>query len=80
MTEKQLPLIIKVKEFLIDNLGFHSGSVFKLKNSSAIKLTSQKAINNSKGSILLIIKNIHIIQNYLIPFFNKVKFLSKKGQ
>jgi hypothetical protein len=41
-------------------------------------INSQKARNNSKSSVLFIIKDIRILHNYLIPFFDKVEFLSKK--
>jgi LAGLIDADG endonuclease len=43
-------------------------------------INSQKARNNSKSSVLFIIKDIRILQNYLIPFFDKINFLSKKAQ
>jgi hypothetical protein len=41
-------------------------------------INSQKARNNSKSSVLFIIKDIRILHNYLVPFFDKVEFLSKK--
>ncbi|KAG0122973.1 putative maturase [Tuber indicum] len=59
-TELQLPVILKIKEFLM-----------------AINI--QKARGNSKSSVLFLIKNINILQNYLIPYFDKLVFLSKKG-
>src|SRR6266487_2671624 len=80
MSEQQLPVLIKIKEFFITNLGFDKNSIFKLKNSSIMTLNIQKARNNSKNSVLFLIKNIHILHNYLIPFFNEVKFISKKGK
>lgn len=42
----------------------------------------QKARNNSKSSVLFIIKDVRILHNYLIPFFDKLRqdFLSKKVQ
>ena len=80
LSEQQLPVLIKVKEFLINNLGFDSYSIFKIKNSSVISLINQKPRNKSKGSILFIIKNIHILHNYLIPYLNKFKFFSKKDK
>ena len=43
-------------------------------------INTQKARNNSKSSVLFIIKDIRILHNYLIPFFNKLEFLSKKAQ
>lgn len=80
LTERQLPVLEKIKEFLIYNLGFDDNSIWKLNNSSAIGINTQKARKNSKGSVLLIIKNIHILYNYLIPFFDKVEFRSKKAK
>jgi len=80
MSEQQLPVLIKIKEFFITNLGFDKNSIFKLKNSSLMTLNIQKARNNSKNSVLFLIKNIHILHNYLIPFFSEVKFISKKGK
>lgn len=64
MSERQLPVIEKIKEFLFNNLGFDSYSLLKLKCSSAITINFQKARNNSKASVLLLIKNIHILHNY----------------
>jgi hypothetical protein len=43
-------------------------------------INTQKARNNSKGSVLFIIKDLRILYNFLIPFFDQVDFLSKKGQ
>lgn len=82
LTERQLPVLVKIKEFLIQNLGFDSDSIWKLNNTSAIGINTQKARNNSKGSALLIIKDIRILYNYLIPFFDELSesFLSKKAQ
>jgi len=78
LTEKQLPVLEKVKEYLTDNLGFDSYSLYKLKNSSAITINHQKARNNSKGSVLLLIKNIHVLHNYFLPFIGGLNFHTKK--
>ena len=43
-------------------------------------INTQNARKNSKGSVLFIIKDIRILHNYLIPFFDKLEFLSKKVQ
>jgi len=75
----QLPVIIKIKEFLENNLGFDFYSLYKLKNSSNILVTMLKARNNSKASVSLTIKNIRILNNYFIPFLEEMVFLSKKG-
>lgn len=78
LTEKQLPLLEKIKEYLINNMGFYSYSKYKLANSSAITINHQKARNNSKGSVLLLIKNIHILHNYFLPFLGDLNFFTKK--
>ena len=52
LTERQLPVLEKIKEFLVNNLGFDSYSMFKLNFSSVISITHQKARKNSKASPL----------------------------
>ena len=76
----QLPVMLKIKEFLENNLGFDSYSLYKLKNSSAIPVVSNKARNNNKASVSLIIKNVRVLNNYLVPFLEDMKFLTKKGK
>ena len=75
----QLPVLVKIKEFLENNLGFDKYSMFKLINSSIISITKSNSKENSKASASLIIKNIRVLHNYLIPFFSEMEFLSKKG-
>lgn len=75
----QLPVLVKIKEFLENNLGFDKYSMFKLRNSSIISITKSNSKENSKASVSLIIKNIRVLHNYLIPFFSEMEFLSKKG-
>jgi hypothetical protein len=78
MTERQLPLFIKIKEFLIKELIFNIYDKIKIKNTSVIAINNQKARNNSKGSILLIIKNVNLLYNYLIPYLDGLEFITKK--
>lgn len=80
LTEKQLPVLEKIKEYLYNTLGFDKYSMEKLKYTSSIGITHQKARNNSKASVLLIIKNNHILHNYLIPHFDSLNFITKKGK
>lgn len=80
LTEHQSPVIIKIKEFLIQNLGFDVYSIWKLNNTSNMGINIQKARNNSKSSVLFIIKDIRILHRFFIPFFNKLNFQSKKAQ
>lgn len=76
----QLSVLIKIKEFLENNLGFDAYSLYKLKNSSIIAVTTAKAKSlNSKGSVSITIKNNNVLHNYFIPFFEDRKFLTKKG-
>lgn len=82
----KLPLFKKIKEFFENFLGFDEYSLYRLKNSSIIALNAfrrQKSPPkkiNTKNSVTLIIKNIYVLNNYLIPFFEDIKFLSKKGE
>jgi len=78
MTERQLPLFIKIKEFLIKELNFNIYDKIKIENTSVIARNNQKARNNSKGSILLIIKNVNLLYNYLIPYLDGLEFITKK--
>lgn len=78
LSERQLSVLEKVKEYLMNNLGFDSYSMYKLKSSSAIAINHQKARGNCKASVLLLIKNIHILHNYFIPFFDNMRFVTKK--
>ena len=75
--------MVKIKEFFENSLGFNSYSLYRLKNSSTIAITTNKnkAINsNTKNSVTLTIKNLNVINNYLIPFFDDMEFLTKKGK
>lgn len=77
----QLPVLIKIKEFLENYLGFNKYSLYKLKNSSTIAISTVKARTiNSKSSATLIIENIYVLNNYFIPFFADKEFLTKKGK
>ena len=80
LTEKQHPVLIKIKEYLENNLGFDFYSVHKLKCSQIITISSEKAIGNSKSLVTLTIKNVHFLNNYLIPYFSSEVFITKKGQ
>ena len=80
LTERQKPVLEKIKEFLSNNLGFDAYSMFKLNFSSVISITTQKARNNSKASVLILIKNIHILNNYSVPYLDEMQIITKKGQ
>ena len=75
----QHSLIEAIKNYLIDKLGFNEYSVFKLKNSSVIAAITGKARNGSKPLSVLRIKNTNVLINYLIPYLDKMTFITKKG-
>ena len=72
-------MLIKIKEYLEDNLGFDFYSMQKLKISPIIAIGIEKARHNSKPMGTFMIKNLHVWNNYLIPFLDK-EFLTKKGK
>jgi len=53
--------------------------MFKLKRSKIIALNNISAREKGKASILLVIKNIKVLNNYLIPYLKDMKFITKKG-
>lgn len=78
-TEEQYLLFEKIKEFLMENLGFDEPSLFKLKCTQVISINKVKARDIGKPSIILTIKNIRLLNNYFIPYFKDSIFISKKG-
>jgi LAGLIDADG endonuclease len=80
LTETQLPVLVEIKKYLENNLGFDSYSKYKLNCSSSIAIRSQKARDLGKPSVMLIIKNINILNNYFIPHLESMEFLTKKGK
>lgn len=79
LNEKESALIQSIKEFLIENLNFDDHSKWKLKESGLIGIHHQSARGTTKGAVRIIIRNISILNNYLIPFFSYLEFKSKKG-
>jgi hypothetical protein len=80
VTGVQISVLVQIKEFLENSLGFDKYSLFKLKNSSIISVTTNKARNNSKSSVSIIISNISVLNNYFIPLFKETEFLTKKDK
>jgi len=78
-SEEQLPLFEKIREYLENNLGLDKYSLFKLQSTKSISLTNIKAREIGKPSIMLSIKNLKLLQNYFIPFFENTEFKTKKG-
>lgn len=80
-TGVQLPVLLKIKEFLENSLGFDMYSLYKIKSSSIILITTVKARSvNGKSSVSLTINNINVLYNHFIPFFSDAEFLTKKGK
>jgi hypothetical protein len=75
----QLPVILKIKEYLENNLNFDSYSKYKLINSSIISILQVDSRERGKPSVSLVIQNLRVLHNYLIPFLGDMEFLSKKG-
>lgn len=78
LTASQEPLLIKIKEFLIDNLELDNNSLWYIRNSTAISINLIKAKGNAKSTVLLEIRDINLLYNYFIPFLSKLNFISKK--
>lgn len=56
LTESQLPLLIEIKKYLENNLGFDPYSIQKLNSSCIITIGKNKAVKNSKPLTTLTIK------------------------
>jgi len=83
LTGVQLDVLLKIKEFLENYFsggGFDIYSLYKLKNSSIIAVTTPKARNENKSSVAITVKNVKLLNNYFIPFLDDMTFLTKKGQ
>lgn len=69
----------KIKNFIIDDLGFDPYSVIKLRRTSnSITVTQDK----EKAVTILRISNINVINNYLVPYLSahSSAFLTKKSE
>lgn len=82
LSETQLPLLLKIKEYLENNLGFDTYSMHKLKSTSILSIRSEKAreIGKSLPLAAFVIKYVHVLNNYLIPFLSEEEFMTKKGK
>lgn len=80
-TAVQLPVMLKIKEFLENSLGFDMYSSYKIKNTATIAIATVKARTiNSKSQVSITIQNINFLNNYFIPFFDNMEFLTKKAK
>lgn len=77
LSADQLPVLLKIKEFLENNLGFDKFSLYKLKVTKIIGISASK-VRIGKPTITLVIRNIHVLNNYLVQ--DSVEFLTKKGK
>lgn len=81
LSHVQLPVLEKIKEFLENNLKFDKYSMFKLKNSSCIAINAElNEGENKKPFVKLVVRNVNVLRNYLIPFLDNMTFRSKKGK
>lgn len=80
LTKVQQLVIEEINNYLINNLGFDKYSKFKLQNSSAITIVENAERNNAKPLRRLVISNTNVLMNYLIPFLENKRFVTKKGK
>lgn len=78
LTQSELPILIAIKQHLENNLGFDDYSMQKVKLSNIISIGKGKAVHNSKPLATLTVTNIYVLNNYIIPYFKKAIFLTKK--
>lgn len=78
LSKTQLFLLEAIKEFLIDSLGFDKYSIHRLR-SSTFNIFAVN-VQKEKPSVIFIVKNIRVLNNYLVPYFNTMVFNSKKGK
>ena len=78
LSKVQRLVIERIQEYLENNLGFDKYSMFKLKNSWVISYIGNEEINNARLLVRVRIINTNILTNYFIPFFNNLKFITKK--
>lgn len=77
-TVAQKPLLVEIRKYLINNLGFDRFSLWKLNNSSLIGIFEMKAKGNSKPTVSLEIRSVSLLRNCIIPFLKSMPFISKK--
>nr|WPM94751.1 hypothetical protein [Ceratocystis fimbriata]WPM94805.1 hypothetical protein [Ceratocystis fimbriata] len=80
LSEVQGVVIRKIKEYLENNLGFDSYSMFKLQNSSFMAIVVDKGRGNTKPMLRFKITNTLILVNYFIPFLDQMTFITKKSK
>ena len=79
MHSNQTFLLEKIQDFLIDDLGFDSYSILRLRKfSNSITVTLDN--KGDKVVAILRISNINVINNYLLPYLSSSDFLTKKSQ
>jgi hypothetical protein len=78
-SEEQQYLFEHIKAFLENSLGFDKYSLFKLEIAKGISINKNKAREIGKPGVVLFIRSIKILNNYFIPYFEDMSFISKKG-
>lgn len=61
-------------------MGLDYYSLYKLRNTSSIAVTSHKPWYKSKPSVSLVIKNVRLLNNYFVTLLESMEFLTKKGK
>ena len=83
LTERELPVLLEIKEYFIGEkniFNLDKFSLFKLKYSNVVKIFHEKSSKQSKPLVGFYIKDLHFINNYLLPYFNSGNFISKKDK
>lgn len=79
LTGVQKPLLKEIKQHFINNLNFDEYSLWKINNSSIISINDLNARGKSKPTVRLLIKDVRLLNNYIIPYLSSMPFISKKG-
>lgn len=72
MVSYQELLMVAIKEYLTERLGFDKYSLFKLNSSELISINYVPPKGNSKPQVFIGIENIRILYNYLLPFLKSL--------
>lgn len=78
MVSDQEPLMLAIKKYLIERLGFDKYSLFKLNSSELISINYVPPKGKAKPQIFIGIENVRIFSNYFLPYKKNLTFLTKK--
>lgn len=79
LTSTQKPLLEEIKKHFINNLNFDLYSLWKVNNSSVISINDLNARGNCNPTVRLLIKDVRLLNNYILPYLSSMPFISKKG-